>query len=159
VAVVSTILGQGLIFGNVSLFEYGGLVWLFFSPRCADLRRTNPNGEFWFRVRGLLCRGPAVDSPPHPMDSSSGRVKAYGETGQTGVGGNYSLLVAKGRVIACAASLHRLIAPAPLAVSLVRRPSGLEAFGRTARDTLAFILADASSAAGEWVRWMRCPVR
>ena len=30
VAVVSTILGQGLIFGNVSLFEYGGLVWLFF---------------------------------------------------------------------------------------------------------------------------------
>ena len=30
VAVVSAILGQGLIFGNVSLFEYGGLVWLFF---------------------------------------------------------------------------------------------------------------------------------
>ena len=67
----------------------------FFSPRCADLRRTNPNGEFWFRVRGLLCRGPAVDSPPHPMDSSSGRVKAYGEAGQTGVRGNYSLLVAR----------------------------------------------------------------
>jgi protein-S-isoprenylcysteine O-methyltransferase Ste14 len=30
VAVVSTILGQALIFGNVSLLEYGGLVWLFF---------------------------------------------------------------------------------------------------------------------------------
>jgi protein-S-isoprenylcysteine O-methyltransferase Ste14 len=30
VAVVSTILGQGLIFGNVRLLEYGGLVWLFF---------------------------------------------------------------------------------------------------------------------------------
>jgi len=30
VAVVSAILGQGLIFGNVSLFEYGGLLWLFF---------------------------------------------------------------------------------------------------------------------------------
>ena len=74
VAVVSTILGQGLIFGNVSLFEYGGLVWLFFSPRSADLRRTNPNGEFWFRLRGLLCRGPALDSPPHPLDCSSGRV-------------------------------------------------------------------------------------
>jgi protein-S-isoprenylcysteine O-methyltransferase Ste14 len=29
-AVVSTILGQGLILGNVSLLEYGGLVWLFF---------------------------------------------------------------------------------------------------------------------------------
>jgi hypothetical protein len=29
------------------------------------------------------------------MDSSSGRVKAYGEAGQTGVGGNYSLLVAQ----------------------------------------------------------------
>jgi len=28
VAVVSTILGQGLIFGNVALLEYGGLVWL-----------------------------------------------------------------------------------------------------------------------------------
>ncbi|MBZ5624476.1 MAG: isoprenylcysteine carboxylmethyltransferase family protein, partial [Acidobacteriia bacterium] len=30
VAVVSAILGQGLIFGNVTLLEYGGLVWLFF---------------------------------------------------------------------------------------------------------------------------------
>lgn len=30
VAVVSTILGQGLIFGNVTLMEYGGLAWLLF---------------------------------------------------------------------------------------------------------------------------------
>jgi protein-S-isoprenylcysteine O-methyltransferase Ste14 len=30
VAVVSTILGQGLIFANVKLFQYGGLVWLLF---------------------------------------------------------------------------------------------------------------------------------
>jgi protein-S-isoprenylcysteine O-methyltransferase Ste14 len=30
VAVVSTILGQGLIFGNVTLVEYGGLIWLLF---------------------------------------------------------------------------------------------------------------------------------
>jgi protein-S-isoprenylcysteine O-methyltransferase Ste14 len=30
VAVVSTILGQGFILGNVQLLEYGGLVWLFF---------------------------------------------------------------------------------------------------------------------------------
>ena len=30
VAVVSTILGQGLILGNVTLLTYGGLVWLFF---------------------------------------------------------------------------------------------------------------------------------
>jgi protein-S-isoprenylcysteine O-methyltransferase Ste14 len=30
VAVVSTILGQGLILGNVRLLEYGGLVWLLF---------------------------------------------------------------------------------------------------------------------------------
>jgi len=29
-AVVSTILGQGLAFGNVTLLEYGGLVWLLF---------------------------------------------------------------------------------------------------------------------------------
>ena len=29
-AVVSTILGQGLTFGNVTLLEYGGLVWLLF---------------------------------------------------------------------------------------------------------------------------------
>ena len=29
-AVMSTILGQGLIFGNVNLLEYGGLVWLVF---------------------------------------------------------------------------------------------------------------------------------
>lgn len=29
-AVVSTILGQGLIFGNVRLLEYGGLVWILF---------------------------------------------------------------------------------------------------------------------------------
>jgi protein-S-isoprenylcysteine O-methyltransferase Ste14 len=28
VAVVSTILGQGLLFGSVKLLEYGGLVWL-----------------------------------------------------------------------------------------------------------------------------------
>src|SRR5271167_454834 len=30
VAVVSTILGQGLILGNVTLVEYGALVWLLF---------------------------------------------------------------------------------------------------------------------------------
>jgi protein-S-isoprenylcysteine O-methyltransferase Ste14 len=30
VAVVSTILGQGLILGNVGLLEYGGLVWILF---------------------------------------------------------------------------------------------------------------------------------
>ena len=30
VAVVMTILGQGLIFGNVNLMEYGGIVWLLF---------------------------------------------------------------------------------------------------------------------------------
>jgi protein-S-isoprenylcysteine O-methyltransferase Ste14 len=30
VAVVSTILGQGLILGNAALLEYGGLVWLLF---------------------------------------------------------------------------------------------------------------------------------
>src|SRR3954453_17378433 len=30
VAVVSTILGQGFVLGNVALLEYGGLVWLLF---------------------------------------------------------------------------------------------------------------------------------
>jgi protein-S-isoprenylcysteine O-methyltransferase Ste14 len=30
VAVVITILGQGLIFGNAALLEYGGLIWLLF---------------------------------------------------------------------------------------------------------------------------------
>ena len=30
VAVVSAILGQALILGNVKLLEYGGLVWLLF---------------------------------------------------------------------------------------------------------------------------------
>ena len=30
VAVVSTILGQGFLLGNVALLEYGGLVWLLF---------------------------------------------------------------------------------------------------------------------------------
>src|SRR5262249_29264484 len=30
VAVVSTILGQGLILGNLKVLEYGGLVWLLF---------------------------------------------------------------------------------------------------------------------------------
>src|SRR5580704_9455010 len=30
IAVVSGILGQGLIFGNVTVLEYGGLVWLLF---------------------------------------------------------------------------------------------------------------------------------
>lgn len=30
VAVTSTILGQGLIFGNVELLEYGSIVWLLF---------------------------------------------------------------------------------------------------------------------------------
>ena len=29
-AVVSAILGQGLILGNVGLLQYGGLVWLLF---------------------------------------------------------------------------------------------------------------------------------
>jgi protein-S-isoprenylcysteine O-methyltransferase Ste14 len=30
VAVVITILGQGLIFGNITLLQYGGIVWLLF---------------------------------------------------------------------------------------------------------------------------------
>lgn len=30
VAVVGTIIGQGLMFGNVTLLEYAGLVWLLF---------------------------------------------------------------------------------------------------------------------------------
>src|SRR3954470_5194513 len=30
VAVVSTILGQGFVLGNVALLKYGGLVWLLF---------------------------------------------------------------------------------------------------------------------------------
>jgi protein-S-isoprenylcysteine O-methyltransferase Ste14 len=30
IAVVSAILGQALILGNIALLEYGGLVWLFF---------------------------------------------------------------------------------------------------------------------------------
>ena len=30
VAVVSAIIGQGLLFGNVKLLEYRGLVWLLF---------------------------------------------------------------------------------------------------------------------------------
>jgi protein-S-isoprenylcysteine O-methyltransferase Ste14 len=30
VAVVSTVLGQGLVFGNVALLEYGAFVWLLF---------------------------------------------------------------------------------------------------------------------------------
>jgi protein-S-isoprenylcysteine O-methyltransferase Ste14 len=30
IAVVSTILGQGLIFGSVALLEYGALIWLLF---------------------------------------------------------------------------------------------------------------------------------
>jgi protein-S-isoprenylcysteine O-methyltransferase Ste14 len=30
VAVVSTVLGQGLLFGNMRLLKYGGLVWLLF---------------------------------------------------------------------------------------------------------------------------------
>jgi protein-S-isoprenylcysteine O-methyltransferase Ste14 len=30
VAVVSTILVQGLVLGNVTLVEYGGLIWLLF---------------------------------------------------------------------------------------------------------------------------------
>jgi protein-S-isoprenylcysteine O-methyltransferase Ste14 len=30
VAVISSILGQALLFGNVTLLEYGGLVWLMF---------------------------------------------------------------------------------------------------------------------------------
>jgi protein-S-isoprenylcysteine O-methyltransferase Ste14 len=30
IAVTITILGQGLILGNVTLLEYGGLVWLLF---------------------------------------------------------------------------------------------------------------------------------
>jgi hypothetical protein len=30
VAVMSTILGQGLVLGDIALLEYGGLVWLLF---------------------------------------------------------------------------------------------------------------------------------
>ena len=41
---------------------------------CTYLRGTNPKSEFWFRLRDLLCRGPAVDSPSHAVDLSSGRI-------------------------------------------------------------------------------------
>jgi protein-S-isoprenylcysteine O-methyltransferase Ste14 len=67
VAVVITILGQALVFGNVRLVEYGGLAWLLFhllvlfyeepalrasfgseyESYCAQVRRWIPRVKTW----------------------------------------------------------------------------------------------------------------
>jgi len=74
VAVVSTILGQGLLFGNVTVLEYGGLVWLLchvfvliyeeptlrasfgseYKEFCADVPRWIPRFTPWGGPPGRL---------------------------------------------------------------------------------------------------------
>ena len=48
IAVVSTILGQGLVFGNVALLEYGGLVWLLFHLWVLGYEEPTLTATFWF---------------------------------------------------------------------------------------------------------------
>jgi protein-S-isoprenylcysteine O-methyltransferase Ste14 len=48
IAVVCTILGQGLVFGNVALLEYGGLVWLLFHLWVLGYEEPTQTATFWF---------------------------------------------------------------------------------------------------------------
>jgi protein-S-isoprenylcysteine O-methyltransferase Ste14 len=54
VAVVSTIVGQGLILGNVKLLEYGGLVWLLFHAPAEESGAPLP-GRSRLESRGRSC--------------------------------------------------------------------------------------------------------
>jgi protein-S-isoprenylcysteine O-methyltransferase Ste14 len=56
VAVVSIIAGQGLIFGNVRLLEYGGLVWLAFHVFVLVYEEPTLRGTFGADYEAF-CRG------------------------------------------------------------------------------------------------------
>ena len=56
VAVVSAILGQGLILGNIQLLEYGGVVWFLFHLFVLIYEEpTLTKSDLWLRVHDLLC--------------------------------------------------------------------------------------------------------
>jgi protein-S-isoprenylcysteine O-methyltransferase Ste14 len=74
VAVVSTILGQGVILGNVTLLEWRTCLAAV-SPLRVGLRRTNTKGQLWLRVRTFLHPSPKVDSTFHTMEKSFPRVR------------------------------------------------------------------------------------
>ncbi len=59
VAVVSTILGQALIFGNVRLLEYGGFVWLLFHVFVLVYEEPILNVSFgaWYELFRATSRG------------------------------------------------------------------------------------------------------
>jgi protein-S-isoprenylcysteine O-methyltransferase Ste14 len=54
VAVVSMILGQALILGNVAVLEYGGLVWLFFHAFVLIYEEPTLTATFGFEYK-LYC--------------------------------------------------------------------------------------------------------
>jgi protein-S-isoprenylcysteine O-methyltransferase Ste14 len=71
VAVVSTILGQGLILGNVTLVEYGALVWLLFHLFVLVYEEPTLSSSFGSEYKLFCTAGPKVDSPFHPVERSS----------------------------------------------------------------------------------------
>jgi len=56
VAVVSTILGQGLLLGNAALLEYGGLVWLLFHLFVLGYEEPTLRATFGSEYR-VFCAG------------------------------------------------------------------------------------------------------
>jgi protein-S-isoprenylcysteine O-methyltransferase Ste14 len=62
VGVVSTILGQGLLLGNLKLLEYGGLVWLLFHLFVLVYEEPTLRASFGSEYKLFLHRSPQVDS-------------------------------------------------------------------------------------------------
>ena len=75
VAVVSAILGQGLILGNVGLLEYGGVVWLLFHLFVLVYEEPTLTANFGSEYVPSVPRS-RRGSPSYPVDPPSGRINA-----------------------------------------------------------------------------------
>lgn len=57
-AVVSTLLGQGLILGNLSLLAYGGVLWLLFHVFVLAYEEPNLKASFGSEYEGFCAKVP-----------------------------------------------------------------------------------------------------
>jgi protein-S-isoprenylcysteine O-methyltransferase Ste14 len=77
VAVVSVIIGQGLLLGNIRVLEYGAVVWLGF--HLFVIGYEEPTRQIWPGIRTLLRSGPQVGATVESMDWAAGEGSAqYG---------------------------------------------------------------------------------
>jgi protein-S-isoprenylcysteine O-methyltransferase Ste14 len=74
VAVVSAIIGQGLILGNIQLLEYGGAAWVLFHLFVLFYEEPTLGATFGSEYTTFCAEVPRWIPPFHPMDKSSERV-------------------------------------------------------------------------------------